>query len=69
MKSFQVSLTKSYLVNINAGNEEDAKRFVEFYTGDIFDISDKKDREEYEFSIEEIKCVMNEAVEAEETKG
>lgn len=66
MKSFQVSLTKSYLVNINAKNKEDAKRFVEFYTSDITDLSNTGDREENNFSIENIECTINEVFEAEE---
>lgn len=66
MKSFQVSLTKIYLVNINAESEEDAKRFAEFFTDDIKDISDNNDRQKYKFEIEEIECAMNEAVEAKE---
>lgn len=69
MRSFKVSLTKSYLVNINAENEEDAKRFAEFFTNDIQDISEEKNRKENKFEIEEIECTMNEAFEAEETKS
>lgn len=66
MKSFQVSLTKSYLVNINAENEEDAKRFAEFFTGDIGDLSNAEDRKENQFLIENIECTMNEVFETEE---
>ena len=44
IKSFQVSLTKSYLVNINAENQEDAKRLAEFFTGNIQDISNQNNR-------------------------
>ena len=66
MKSFQVTLTKSYLVNINAENETDAKRFAEFFTDDVQDISDENNRNEYKFSIEKIECKINEAFEAEE---
>jgi len=66
MKSFQVTLTKSYLVNINAENEIDAKRFAEFFTGDVQDISDENNRNEYKFSVEKIECAINEAFEAEE---
>ena len=54
-------LTKSYLVNINAENEEDAKRFADFFTGDIQDISDYNNRKEYKFEIEQIECKTNEA--------
>jgi hypothetical protein len=68
MKSFQVSLTKSYLININAENEESAKRFAEFFTSNIQDISDEDNRKGYKFSIEEIECTVNEALEVEEIK-
>lgn len=66
MKSFRVSLTKTYLVEINAENETDAKRFAEFFTGDIQDISDSINRRKYKFEIEEIECTVNEAFDAEE---
>jgi hypothetical protein len=66
MKSFQISLTKSYLVNINAENEEDAKRLAEFFTNDIRDISDENNRKECKFEIEQIECTTNESFEAEE---
>lgn len=66
MKSFQITLTKSYLLNIIAENENDAKRFAEFFTGDIQDISDSDNRSKYKFEIEEIECTMNEAFEAAE---
>ncbi len=66
MKSFQITLTKSYQVNINAENEIDAKRFAEFFTSDVQDISDENNRNEYKFSIEKIECKINEAFEAEE---
>lgn len=66
MKLFQVSLTKSYLVNINAENEDDAKRFAEFFTGDIIDISEGNNHLQYKFLIEEIQCVVNEAIGVEE---
>lgn len=69
MKSFQVSLTKSYLVNINAENEEDAKRLAEFFTGDIQDISDENTRKEYKFKIEEIECTINESADVKEIES
>lgn len=66
MKLFQVSLTKSYLIKINAENKESAKRFAEIFTGDINDLSDDKNRKENNFEIREVECTMNEAFEAEE---
>ncbi len=65
MKTFQVVLTKSFLVTVNAENEQDAKHFAEFYTSDVKDISTEKDRQNEHFSLEEIECTVNEAFDAE----
>ncbi len=65
MKKFKVVLTKSYLVTINAKNEQDARHLAEFYTGDIEDISTIQDRQKDDFLIEEIECTINEAFDAE----
>ena len=62
MKTFQVSLAKTYTVSIVADDEEQAKRLVEFYTGDIQDISTERDRLAEKFSITEIECQTNDAV-------
>lgn len=69
MKTYQVVLTKSYVVTVNAETKEKAKRFAEFYTGDIKDISTDEDRKKSIFSIEEIDSRMNESLEAEEIKN
>lgn len=66
MKLFKVSLTKTYLVEINAENENEAKRFAEFFTSNIEDISNKGMQNEYNFSIKNIECTLNESFEAEE---
>ena len=66
MKTYQVTLTKAYMVTINASGEDQAKRLAEFYTGDIQDISTGQDRKEYNFSIEQIKCGLNEGFDVEE---
>lgn len=66
MKTFQVSLVKSYTVNIAADDEEKAKRLAELYTGDIRDISTESERKTENFSIREIECQMNEAVDCAE---
>ena len=68
MKTYQVVLTKSYVVTVNAETKEKAKRFAEFYTGDIQDISTDENRRKSNFSIEEIDSRMNESLEAEEIK-
>ncbi len=66
MKTFQVSLAKTYTVNIVADDEEQAKRLVEFYTGDIQDISTEKERLAENFSIKEIECETNDAIDCDE---
>ena len=68
MKTYQVVLTKSYVVTVNAKTKEKAKRFAEFYTGDIQDISTDENRKKLDFSIEEIDTRINESLEAEEIK-
>ncbi len=62
MKTFQVSLAKTYTVNIVAENEEKAKELAEFYTGDIQDISSESERQSENFSILEIECQTNDAI-------
>ncbi|MDP2922887.1 MAG: hypothetical protein Q8O30_04105 [Candidatus Omnitrophota bacterium] len=69
MKTYQVVLTKSYVVTVNAETKEKAKRFAEFYTGDIQDISTDENRRKLNFSIEEIDTRINESLEAEEIKN
>jgi hypothetical protein len=66
MKAFKVVLTKSYIVTIKAEDEEKAKRYSEFFTGDIQDISSIQHRKKFNFEIEEIDCKMNEAFDVEE---
>lgn len=39
MKTFEVILTKSYIVRIKAENEKKAKEYSELFTGDIQDVS------------------------------
>jgi hypothetical protein len=67
VKTFEVVLTKSYVVRIKAEDEEKAKEYSELFTGDIRDISTGEDREKYLFEIEDIDCRMNECFEARET--
>src|SRR3989339_45837 len=45
MKTYQVVLTKSYLVMVNTCTKEQARRECEFYTNDIQDISIKEKAE------------------------
>ena len=61
MKTYEVALIRTYLVSIKAENEEQAKRFSEYYLGDCPDLSNVKEREDKKFSIEEIELAYNEA--------
>ena len=69
MKTFQVSLAKTYTINIVAENEEKAKELAEFYTGDIQDISTENERQSENFSIQEIECQINEAIDCAEIEN
>lgn len=62
MKTYQVTLTKSYAVVVKADNAQKAKHFAEFYTNDIKDISTTGDRKRFNFLIEEIECGINESL-------
>lgn len=63
MKTFQVVLTKSYVVTVNAETLKNAKRVCEFYTSDSQDISTDDDRVRENFEIENIECTINETFE------
>ena len=66
MKTFDVVLTKSYLVRIKANSKEQAARLAELYTSDITDISTPKARKNFNFKIKDISCEVNEAFEVTE---
>lgn len=66
MKPFQVFLTRSYSVNIEASNEEEALHYSEFYIGGEKDISNSKERESGRFKIGEIEMIENDAYEINE---
>jgi len=66
MSIYQVNLCRSYLVKVEAESEEKAKDIAEHYTSHISDLSNDRDRRLENFSIIEIECNMNEALEAEE---
>lgn len=68
MKTYEVVLTKSYLIKIKAENNNKAKEYSEYFTGDICDISSIDDREKFNFEIASIDCKLNEAFESHEEK-
>jgi hypothetical protein len=63
MKTFEVVLTKSYVVTIKAENRHLAKEYSELFTGDIHDVSSVKEKKDLGFKIEDIDCKINEGVE------
>ena len=63
MKKYQVVLTKSYTVIVKAHTMQQSSHVVEFYTGDVKDISRIQDRKKYQFNIEDIDCKVNEGLE------
>jgi hypothetical protein len=62
MKTFQVLLTRSYIVNIDAKNEDEAKYYSEFFIGGERDLSNNKDSDK--FKINEIEMTVNDAFES-----
>jgi len=68
MKTYQVVLTKSYLVSVSAKTKEQARRACEFYTNDIQDVSTLENREKGEFLIKNIECTVNETFDCREIK-
>lgn len=66
MKKYKVLLTRSYVVTINANNENEALRLSEFYIGGEGDISNTKDKEIDNYDIVDIEMTVNEAFKVEE---
>ncbi|OWY20130.1 hypothetical protein C7N43_23140 [Sphingobacteriales bacterium UPWRP_1] len=53
-QTFQVAVTKSFLVTIEADNEKSALEYAEVFTSDISDLSSKQQKDNYNFRIYEI---------------
>jgi hypothetical protein len=68
MKKYKVLLTRDYIVDIKANNEDEAKECAEFFVSGGLDASTKIDQQKYNFEIERIKPVTNNAFEVEEIK-
>ena len=63
MKTFEVLLTKSYILKIKEEDETSAKKMSEFFTSDIKDISTSTEKKIHKFKIGNIECKYNEAIE------
>lgn len=68
MKSYKVSLHRDYIVNIDANSEEEAMRLAEFFIAGEKDTSTPNERKQYNFRINEIEMVTNDAFECGEVK-
>ncbi len=66
MKHFKVSLTRSFVVAIDAENEKQARWLAEFFLGDCPDLSSSEDRKNEKFKIHSIEMTYNEATEVKE---
>lgn len=69
MKTYEVVLTKSYVVTVKAETKEKARRFTEFYTGDIQPLLTLEDAKRKKFSFEDIECTINEAFDCQKIKN
>jgi hypothetical protein len=63
MKTFEVLLTRSYRVEIDANNDRDAVFNVEFFVGGETDLSNKRESASRGFRINDIEMTVNEAIE------
>jgi len=68
MKKFRVLLTRSYVIEITAKDEKQAKECSEFFISGGLDASTEMERAFYNFEIDQIKPAINDAFEVEEMK-
>ena len=54
MKTYIVSLIRSYAVTIEAENEENACRYAEFFIGNCHDLSIYKDKQKINFQLQKL---------------
>lgn len=66
MKKYQVLLSRTYIVDIQAENKEEASRNVEYYLGDCEDLSTENDRIRDNLLIEKIEPAINDVFEVTE---
>lgn len=69
MKKFTVHLSREYVVQIEANNEDDARNFTELYVSGGFDESSEVTREQNNFQIRHIKPTLNEVFYVEEIES
>lgn len=69
MKKYRVLLTRDYVVEIKAKNKSEAKECAEFFVSGGLDASTIEDRRSYNFEIDRIKPITNNAFEIEEIKN
>ena len=62
MREFTIHLTREYVVRIIANNQDEAKSLTELYVSGGFDDSDELTQKKYDFQIQNIKPILNEAV-------
>ncbi|MDI6766248.1 MAG: hypothetical protein QME52_05435 [Bacteroidota bacterium] len=63
MPVYNVTLVRSYVVQVKARNKYTAKRAVEFFLNDPKDASEARDRKQRGFKIGEMEMVENDAIE------
>jgi len=55
LKSYQVSLHRDYIVNIEAKNKDEAKSLAEYFVGGEKDCSNEKERKQYKFEMRKLR--------------
>lgn len=69
MKTYKVSLSRTYIVEIDAKDEEQAKFLSEFFITSGRDGANEKERKDFVFRFNEIEMIENEAFEVEEVSA
>ena len=69
MNSYEVLLSRTYLITVKARNKEEALRYCELYIGEEKDISTIEERRLYQFGINDIQHRINDSIEAKEIEN
>ncbi len=62
MREFTIHLTREYVVQIVAKNQDEARSLTELYVSGGFDNSDELTKKKHDFQIQNIKPILNEAI-------
>jgi hypothetical protein len=68
MKKYKVFLNRDYIVEVSTKSKNEAKEYAEYFIAGEKDVSTLEDRKKFNFEIDNIETVVNDAFEVEEIK-